>query len=152
LKHLPAGAHLLRQDPLFYAALLAGPVFWIALYLILQPAIQWDWPLIKPGQFLVPVVFYPLVEEVIFRGLLQELVHDYISQRSLGPFSVANLLTSVIFTAMHFIYHAPVWAALVIFPSLVFGFFKDRTRQLTAPILLHIFYNAGFLWMFSTPA
>jgi len=40
----------------------------------------------------------------------------------------------------------------VFFPSLVFGYFKDRTGRLTAPILLHIFYNAGFLWLFTTPA
>jgi len=152
LSKLPAKAHLPWQDPLFYAALAAGLLCWLGLYLIQQPAVQWAWPLLKPWQYLAPVVFYPLVEEMIFRGLVQELVHDYISRRSLGPLSVANLLTSVVFTAMHFIYHAPVWAALVFFPSLVFGFFKDRTGRLTAPILLHIFYNAGFLWLFSTPA
>ena len=148
----PAEVRVLWQDPLFYAALLAGPLFWIALYRMQQPAIQWGWPLLEPWQFLVPVVLYPLVEEMVFRGLLQELVHDYISQRSLGPLSVANLMTSTVFTALHFIYHAPVWAVLVFFPSLVFGFFKDRTRKLTAPILLHVFYNAGFLWLFTTPA
>lgn len=140
------------KDPLFYAALMAGLLFWLVLYLLQQPVIQWDWPLLQPWQFLVPVVFYPLVEEVVFRGLLQELVHEYISHHSLGLISVANLVTSVVFTAMHFIYHAPLWAALVFFPSLVFGFFKDRTGRLTAPILLHIFYNAGFLWLFTRPA
>ena len=140
------------KDPLFYAALMAGLLFWLVLYLLQQPVIQWDWPLLQPWQFLVPVVFYPLVEEVVFRGLLQELVHEYISHHSLGLISVANLVTSVAFTAMHFIYHAPLWAALVFFPSLVFGFFKDRTGRLTAPILLHIFYNAGFLWLFTRPA
>ncbi|MCG6899769.1 MAG: JDVT-CTERM system CAAX-type protease [Gammaproteobacteria bacterium] len=147
-----AEAHLPWQDPLFYAALMAGPCFWLALYLIQQPVIQWSWPLVEPWQFLVPVVFYPLAEEMVFRGLLQELVHDYISRHSLGPITVANLLTSVMFTGLHFIYHAPVWAALVFIPSLIFGFFKDRTGRLAAPILLHVFYNAGFLWLFTTPA
>ena len=28
---------------------------------------------------------------------------------------------------------------------LVFGFFKDRYGRLATPIVLHIFYNAGFL-------
>lgn len=148
----PVQTRLSWKDPLFYAALMAGLLFWLALYLLQQPVIQWDWPLLQPWQFLVPVVFYPLVEEVVFRGLLQELVHEYISHHSLGLISVANLVTSVAFTAMHFIYHAPLWAALVFFPSLVFGFFKDRTGRLTAPILLHIFYNAGFLWLFTRPA
>ena len=148
----PAERHFPWQDPLFYAALVTGLLFWLALYIIQQPVIQWGWPLREPWQFLLPVLFYPVVEEIIFRGLIQELFHDYISHQLPGPVSIANLLTSVLFTGMHFIYHVPLWAALVFFPSLVFGFFKDRTGRLTAPILLHVFYNAGFLWLFTTPA
>lgn len=148
----PADRHLPWQDPLFYAALLAGLLFWLALWFIQQPAIQWGWPLHEPWQFLLPVLFYPVVEEIVFRGLVQELLQEYISQQLPGPVSMANLLTSIFFTGLHFIYHAPLWAALVFLPSLVFGFFKDRTGRLTTPILLHVFYNAGFLWLFSTPA
>jgi hypothetical protein len=141
----------LWQDPLFLAAVLAGPVTWLGLYFIQQPAMQWDWPLIKPWQFLLPVLLYPVVEEIVFRGLIQELVRDTVSRQSLGPVTLANLLTSLLFTGMHFIYHAPLWAALVFFPSLVFGFFKDRTQQLIAPIILHVFYNAGYFWLFAPP-
>ena len=147
----PVASPLPWRDPLFYLALLAGPVCWLALFFILQPVIQWDWPLREPWQFLTPVVFYPVVEEIVFRGFVQELVHDRISSRSFGPLSVANLLTSILFTALHFFYHAPTWAALVFLPSLVFGFFKDRTGGLAVPILLHVFYNAGFLWLFTSP-
>ena len=139
------------QDPLFRLALLAGPMVWIILYLILRPEPQWGWPLASPLQYLLPVVVYPVLEEIVFRGLVQELVRDYVSGRCFGPLSVANLLTSLLFTALHFIYHAPLWAALVFLPSLVFGFFKDRTGRLTAPILLHAFYNAGFLLLFTFP-
>jgi len=140
------------RDPLFLLALLAGPLCWVALYPIQQPVIHWDWPLSDPWRYLLPVLFYPVVEEIVFRGLVQELVFDYISRRFLGPLSIANLLTSCLFTGLHFLYHAPLWAALVFFPSLVFGFFKDRSGRLAAPILLHVFYNAGFLWLFSAPA
>jgi len=146
-----SGNRALRQDPLLLAAVLAGFACWLVLYFIQQPHIQWDWPLSEPWQFLSLVVLYPVIEEIIFRGLIQELAHDYISRQSLGPISIANLLTSFLFTGLHFIHHAPLWAALVFFPSLVFGFFKDRTRQLTAPIFLHIFYNAGFIWLFTLP-
>jgi membrane protease YdiL (CAAX protease family) len=131
---------------------LAGPASWLALYFILQPQLNWGWPLADPWRYLLPVLCYPVVEEIVFRGLVQELVHDYISQRLLGPLSIANLLTSCLFTGLHFLYHPPLWAALVFFPSLVFGFFKDRSGHLTAPILLHVFYNAGFLWLFSNVA
>ena len=146
-----SGHRRLGQDPLFLLAMLAGPAAWLVLYLVLQPDPQWDWPLALPLQYLLPVVVYPVLEEIVFRGLVQELVQEYISARTLGPLSVANLLTSLLFTGMHFLYHAPLWAALVFMPSLVFGFFKDRTGKLVAPILLHAFYNAGFLLLFTSP-
>ena len=141
----------LWKDPLFRVAIAAGPVCWVGLFFILHPSIQWDWPLLTPLVFLLPVLVYPVLEEIVFRGLIQELVHEYLSKASLGPVSIANLLTSLLFTGVHFFYHPPLWAALVFFPSLVFGFFKDRTQGLMAPIILHVFYNAGFLWLFSGP-
>jgi membrane protease YdiL (CAAX protease family) len=141
----------LSKDFSFLLALLAGPVCWLILYLMLVPGLQWDWPLRHPGTFLMPALVFPVLEEIAFRGLLQELVREFVSRGSLGPLSHANLITSVVFTLLHFIYHPPLWAALVFFPSLVFGYFKDRTRSLTAPVILHVFYNSGFLWLFSTP-
>jgi membrane protease YdiL (CAAX protease family) len=131
--------------------MLAGPLCWLLLYAMQPPETHWGWPLRDPWPFLLPVLFYPVVEEIIFRGLVQELVRDYISKAFLGPLTIANLLTSVLFTALHFIYHPPLAAALVFFPSLVFGFFKERSAGLKAPILLHAFYNAGYIWLFSAP-
>lgn len=142
----------LWRDRLFWLAVLAGPVSWVALFFLLQPVPEWAWPFRMPAEYLMPVVIYPVLEEVVFRGLLQELVRDYVSQQHFGPLSLANLLTSLVFTGFHFLNHAALWAALVFFPSLVFGFFKDRYRTLTAPILLHGFYNAGFLLLFTVPA
>ena len=139
------------MDPLLWIAIAAGPVCWLGLFFLLQPSIQWGWPLLTPLVFILPALVYPVLEEIVFRGLIQELVHDYLSKATLGPVSVANLLTSLLFTGMHFVNHPPLWAALVFVPSLVFGFFKDRTHGLTAPIVLHVFYNAGFLWLFSAP-
>jgi len=144
---------MLWRDTLFWLAVMAGPLCWLLLYLLLRPATpQWTWPLAAPADYLLPVLFYPVLEEIVFRGLLQELAQEYISRRTLGPISFANLLTSLVFTGFHFLNHAPLWAALVFFPSLVFGFFKDRYGTLTAPILLHGFYNAGFLLLFTAPA
>jgi membrane protease YdiL (CAAX protease family) len=138
---------------LFWLAVVAGPLCWLVLYLLLRPATpQWTWPLAAPADYLLPVLFYPVLEEIVFRGLLQELAQEYISRQTLGPISLANLLTSLVFTGFHFLSHDPLWATLVFFPSLVFGFFKDRYGTLTAPILLHGFYNAGFLLLFTAPA
>jgi len=149
-EHSPGPGPLLK-DPLFGAALAAGPLAWLVLYTILQPSLQLNWPLAAPVVFLLPVLVYPVFEEIVFRGLVQQLVHEHVSGRYFGPLSAANLLTSVLFTGLHFVYHPPLWAALVFFPSLVFGFFKDRTHGLVASIVLHVFYNAGFLWLFAAP-
>jgi hypothetical protein len=146
----PAPARLLN-DHLFWLALAAGPLCWAVLFVLLRPNPQWDWPLTAPVPYLRVALFYPVLEEIVFRGLLQELVRHHVSPRHLGPLSHANLLTSLVFTALHFFYHPPLWAALVFFPSLVFGFFKDRTRGLAAPVMLHCFYNAGFLLLFTLP-
>jgi len=143
--------HPLWKDRLFWIAIAAGPISWAGLFFILQPSIQWGWPLFALPAFLLPVLVYPVLEEIVFRGLIQEFAHDYLSKASLGPLSHANLITSVLFTGVHFVNHVPLWAALVFFPSLVFGFFKDRSGGLVAPIILHVFYNAGFLWLFSGP-
>lgn len=140
------------RDPRFHLALLAGPVCWLVIYLWLQPELQLAWPLYSPLLFAMPVIVYPVVEEIIFRGLIQDLVYRYLSSATIGPVTLANILTSVLFTGLHFIYHPPLWAALVFFPSLVFGFFRDSTGGIAAPILLHVFYNAGFIWLFSVPA
>jgi len=141
------------KDPLFLLAMAAGPACWLVLYFFYfqQSDVLLNKPLLYPWWFLKLVVVSPVLEEILFRGLLQELTHDYLSKAALGPLTLANFLTSVLFAGAHFFYHAPQWAALVFFPSLVFGFFKERTAGLTAPIILHAFYNAGFIWLFSAP-
>jgi len=141
------------KDPLFLLALSAGPVCWLVLYYFYfqQPAIFLDKPVQYPGWFLKLVLISPILEEMVFRGFLQELIRDRISSKSFGQLTLANLLASLLFSAAHFFFHAPLWAALVFFPSLVFGFFKERTQRLTAPIVLHAFYNLGFIWLFTSP-
>ena len=135
-------------DPLFFAALGAALLYWLGLYSVMQVVPEPGWPLREPSRFLYPALLYPVIEELVFRGLIQDLAHRHLRPWHLGPLSHANLLTSLLFTALHFINHAPLWAAAVFFPSLIFGFFKDRTGMLAAPIVLHVFYNSGYFWLF----
>jgi membrane protease YdiL (CAAX protease family) len=137
------------QDPLFFAAVAAALLYWLALYLITQPDVDAGWPLREPLRFLYPALLYPIVEEWIFRGFVQELAHRHLAPWRLGPLTHANILTSLLFTALHFINHPPLAAAMVFIPSLLFGFFKDRSGQLAAPVVLHIFYNSGYFWIFT---
>ncbi len=137
------------KDWRFHLALAAAPAFWLGLYWWSSADIAWSWPLAAPLAFLWPALFYPVMEEIIFRGLLQETLSERLKPWRLGPVTHANLITSLVFTGLHFFFHPPLWAASVLLPSLVFGYFKDRYRTLTTPIILHTFYNAGYFWLFA---
>jgi CAAX protease family protein len=137
------------RDVLFYAAIAAALTYWLALFLITRPQPNLAWPLREPLVFIYPALLYPIVEELVFRGLLQDLAHRHLKAWRLGPLTHANILTSLVFTALHFVNHPPLWAAAVLVPSLLFGFFKDRSGGLAAPILLHVFYNSGYFWLFT---
>ncbi|MEQ8798377.1 MAG: JDVT-CTERM system glutamic-type intramembrane protease [Salinisphaeraceae bacterium] len=89
------------------------------------------------------ILVYPVVEEWLFRGELQPRIGRKLIRR-FGPLSAANLVTSALFTALHLLFHPPGWALAVFLPSLVFGYFRDATGGLAAPMLLHGFYNACF--------
>jgi uncharacterized protein len=146
----------LWRDSTFKVAVIAAPVVWLALYFLLHasaPTLWFAYSLKAFGYFLIPVMLYPVLEEIAFRGLLQE---TFLAQSWGKPIwfhlSVANLLTSALFVAAHFFYHPPLWALSVIVPSLVFGFFRDKYHSVIPAILLHVFYNLGFIWLFGKPS
>jgi|SRR5690625_1023464 len=131
-----------------WLALAAGPAVWFALALIVHPGFRPGWPLAKPWVFITLCLIYPVLEEIVFRGLLQDWLAQRFKRRALYGLSAANVVTSLIFAALHFIYHPPLYAALVLFPSLVFGYFRERHATLATPIALHIWYNAGYFFIF----
>lgn len=127
--------------------MLAGPTVWLLLALIGSPVYFLRQPLIV---YIMPVLLYPIIEEWVFRGSLQPAIASkFPSQIACLPISVANLVTSLLFAGLHFLSHPPIWAVLVFFPSLIFGWAIERYKTLAAPILLHIFYNAGYFLLFS---
>jgi uncharacterized protein len=147
--------HLFR-DKQFRAAVIAAPLVWLTLFFFLRPPAPSLWfaeSLKAFTVFLLPVIVYPVLEEIAFRGLLQEtfFAQSWGKKKGLN-ISVANLLTSVLFVAAHFFYHAPLWALSVFVPSLVFGFFRDKYHSVIPSILLHIFYNLGYIWLFAKPS
>ncbi|HKJ87252.1 MAG TPA: JDVT-CTERM system glutamic-type intramembrane protease [Gammaproteobacteria bacterium] len=139
----------MHKDPRFWAAMAAGPLFWLGLFgagtAVADPA----WVLQRPSAFLRVALLFPVAEEAVFRGFLQgELAHR-LPRVGIGPLTAANLLTSVLFSLLHLLAHSPLWAAGVFLPSLAFGYFKDRYGGLAAPIALHAWYNAGYFALFA---
>ncbi|MDH3584508.1 MAG: CPBP family glutamic-type intramembrane protease, partial [Phycisphaerae bacterium] len=103
------------------------------------------------GLVAVAVIGAPLVEEIVFRGLLQTaLRHARIVLRRWGVIVVA----SAVFTGIHV--GAADWHAMpaLFVLSLGLGFLYERTGSLWAPILMHALFNASqiALTLLLTPA
>jgi len=127
-------------DPHFALALVAGMLFWLALAALGKAGPLHGWAALA-----VLVLLQPLLEELLFRGLIQgKLLTRNWGKRRFAGFTLANLATSLLFTALHFASHPPLWAAGVLLPSLLFGYFRDRHDSIYPAIALHVFYNAGY--------
>lgn len=93
------------------------------------------------------VMWYPLWEELLFRGLLQgELIERGWIRPWICGLSGANILVSLLFTVFHLWSHNLVWAILVFFPSLVFGYLRDRFDSTVPSIVMHMWYNGGYFF------
>ena len=139
------------RDLYFGAALVAALPFWALLWWLNRSS---EMPAPLPSQLsaaLMIVVVYPVVEELVFRGALQGFLLQKIQRRLPGPMTAANIITSIVFAALHAIVWATPWSLLVVIPSLVYGYFRDRTDGVTASIVLHMYYNAGFFLVTLAP-
>ncbi len=125
-----------------------APLFWAWMAFLAQW--HWftnsiDWPLL-----LLVIVVYPVVEELCFRGFLQEqLLSLAFARRQYLQITIANILCSLAFVALHAIYHVWAFALMVFIPSLVFGFFRDRHHSVIPGMVLHSWYNSGTFWFLS---
>ena len=134
----------LSKDVKFWIALLSAFPVWFVL-LSSDYQIQ---GLNEEGRLLRSLIFvgllYPVVEELCFRGFIQTSLHKIpVLTISLFGLGYANILTSILFAALHAIYQPFFMAILIFVPSLVFGYFRDRYNSVVPAIMLHIFYNAG---------
>ena len=132
------------RSPVFLSALAMGAAVWLVLPLlaVVQPL---PWLQIFSLPFLVVVLWQPTVEELLFRGCLQGwLFTQGWGRQSFVGISIANLLTSIVFSGAHLATHSLPWALLTLFPSLLFGVLRDRSGSVLPPLALHIIYNAGY--------
>ena len=140
-----------HRDGLFVVAASAGVGFWIMLGWLL-PVQPIAWRQVGSWSFVSLVVVQPCLEEVVFRGLLQGRLSRWQRMRTAWRgFTAANGVTALLFTAGHFVNHPALWAAGVVVPALVFGFFRDRYASIWPGTLLHMFYNGGYFLMTGLP-
>lgn len=91
------------------------------------------------------VIWQPLVEELLFRGVIQGVLSGTpAGAASRWGISVANLTTSALFVLVHLVNQPAAWAIGVFFPSLLFGLFRDRTGSVGPSLVLHVLFNGAF--------
>ena len=134
----PPDAHLAL------ALLLAIPV-WAALGLLVGPRMYAPVGWVAWASF---VLVQPLAEELVFRGILHGQVLRLTTHHGqpcrLGPVTLANVLITVAFVALHLRAQPLAWALAVAAPSLVLGHLRERMGSVWPPVLVHMVYNAGF--------
>jgi len=135
------------KDRVFHLALFSAVVVWIILWFTVIPTFNDDH--ISALRLVTFIVFwYPLLEEILFRGIIQKYFSDKSwGSKSSSGLSIANWLTSLLFVLAHFWYQPVLWAMSVFIPSLVYGYFRDKYSSIYPCIILHSFYNAGFVGM-----
>ena len=125
---------------LFGSALIVGTI--IAWVIGLQTVERGPISLLMFGSL---VLWQPAIEELLFRGVLQGvLLNSDFGTRRFAGVSFANLLTSIAFVLTHLVNHSTFWAIGVLFPSLLFGVFRDRSGSVWPPLLLHTVFNFAF--------
>lgn len=115
----------------------------------------------SPLALLLFILVYPVLEECVFRGMIQPFIqrhwraHWQLSPRwrlllwskNKPALSAGNLITSGLFTAVHIVGRGPqLFSWGVFFPSLVFGYFRDRQDTVVGATVLHIAFNAAFFY------
>ncbi len=135
----------LTLDKFFLLAFIAAPLYWSSIVMLEQ----WHWfkSSIEWRLLFFVVIAYPIVEELCFRGFLQEqLLTQNFAKQQYFQITLANVLCSIAFVALHGIYHTWSFALMVFVPSLIFGFFRDRYQSVIPGIMLHCWYNSGTFW------
>ena len=132
------------RDTVFLLLLAIGPVTWFltAVLFRFQPL---PWHSVWSSAFLSVALWQPVLEELLFRGLVQgHLMLTTWGQKTWSCLTAANIMTSLLFTLAHLTSHSLSWSFLVFAPSLCFGVVRDRFSSVYPAIVLHAFYNAGY--------
>ena len=138
----PGGYAALTDAHFVIAFAVAVPV-WLMLGLVVGANMQ---VLVGWQAWISGVLVLPLLEEWVFRGLLQGQLLRLLKGRRLGCVSWANWCVSGAFVAVHFMTQPAAWALAVALPSLVLGHLRERLGSAWPGVLVHAYFNAGF-WL-----
>lgn len=89
-------------------------------------------------------------EELFFRGWLQNRLNAIATRpwKIFGvPLGWSWLVTALLFAFAHSLIAFQWWHFSIFFPALVFGWLREKTGSITAPILFHALSNLAAEWI-----
>lgn len=85
-----------------------------------------------------------LFEEMLFRGIVQNVLYVFIKSNWIAIFT-----TTLLFIGFHIQYFKkPIMLINITIPSLVFGWIYTETNNLAVPVLVHYLMNVGITLLF----
>ncbi|HPW45917.1 MAG TPA: myxosortase family intramembrane protease [bacterium] len=95
------------------------------------------------------ILIIALPEEFYFRGYFQSTI-NLVTQRRWNIFGTRLgwgwLITALVFAFAHSVVYYRWWHFAIFFPALVFGYLRERTGAITAPVLFHAASNLLMDW------
>ncbi|MBI2091995.1 MAG: CPBP family intramembrane metalloprotease [Deltaproteobacteria bacterium] len=96
------------------------------------------------------ILLIALPEEFLFRGYMQGTLNKVFTGRKRffgASIGWALPITSVVFAFAHSFVHYEWWHFSIFFPALLFGWLREKTGSITAPILFHAASNILSDWI-----
>jgi uncharacterized protein len=128
--------------PVFYLGAAAGATKLLHLTFRLTIPAHF-WPL-----FLGQLLLVALPEEWFFRGYFQAKMNRVFGRKWKlfgAEFGPGFFITALVFALAHLLGGQTWDRLLVFFPALVFGWLREKTGSLAAPVLFHFASNLGFI-------
>lgn len=94
--------------------------------------------------FFNQLILVALPEEIFFRGFLEDgLTRIFVPRRQVfgAPFGVAMILGAIIFAFSHSLIAVQWWHFSIIFPALLFSWFRQKTGSIWVGAVFHALCN-----------
>ena len=140
---------------IFFGKLIYGPEYQIPQHQQLEMIKAYPQLQLRILTFVVAVVTAPVLEEMIFRGLIQTVIRSILESRSSTPQAkklgrhrfgagrnrawLSILISSGLFSMVHG--NVPHWPALFVL-GVCLGYAYEKSGSLFRPIFIHAFFNA----------
>lgn len=126
-----------RQSAFSYFAVFLPIIFYILIYQQFPSFFNFQ----LHTNILILLIVSPILEELTFRGLLQNLILRYSNS-----YVFTIILVNFAFVALHYSVNRHILYMLAIFIcGIIFSVIKVYYKKIVFPIIVHVYYNLCFI-------